>query len=326
MDDLKNAILELLESVGSMSRSVTSMTQASAMLMSHIEEQGVTPDEPHPQGEPVPEVLTGGVYEVVLKGLAIWVREVRDGKETPISALGEMAAILEEELDLPKESLLSDYDCEGIQEPHRSKVSKIMQLIMQAKSGKSDPGALIAAIAQQVELLMEVPAGSVWGADKVPFIDVDKTLERCRHLESMLVYVVNTCTSAPEGLAVTAQLLEHLEGLYTGWLGEDISDIVQRHGNVGGLFHPPPPPTAPTAKFINKPQPPHFVALRVLGTGRGSICQIRRADKGNAWLWTSRPYVNSTLAVRDAKKAVDRFGWEVKGDVEGLYPPDPDEG
>lgn len=64
-------------------------------------------------------------------------------------------------------------------------------------------------------------------------------------------------------------------------------------------------------------QPPHYVGMCLVPTAVGgkTICQLRRYDN-DEWLWSSRPYKNPAHASRDARRAVQRFGWECLGDVQ----------
>lgn len=58
------------------------------------------------------------------------------------------------------------------------------------------------------------------------------------------------------------------------------------------------------------------------------VCQLRRYDN-DQWLWTSRPYCNGALAVRDAKKTVGMYGWTLIGesvDSFHLAPESPEDG
>lgn len=71
-------------------------------------------------------------------------------------------------------------------------------------------------------------------------------------------------------------------------------------------------------KLVNDPAetvggPPHFVGMHLkqcYSNARKTVCQLRRHDT-DAWLWTSRPYVDAKRAERDAKKQAKLYGWQV---------------
>lgn len=83
----------------------------------------------------------------------------------------------------------------------------------------------------------------------------------------------------------------------------------------------PPQAPAPAVAAVMPLEPPRWVRLCPkrchVSKHRGSnddvgktVCQLRRDDTGE-WLWTSRPYLDPKLSVRDAKATATRFGWKI---------------
>lgn len=53
-----------------------------------------------------------------------------------------------------------------------------------------------------------------------------------------------------------------------------------------------------------------------------TVCQLRRQDD-DSWLWTSRPYTNAALSLRDARRTAELYGWKIMAedtDVSNLEP------
>lgn len=79
----------------------------------------------------------------------------------------------------------------------------------------------------------------------------------------------------------------------------------------------------PSYDRVTSRQPPSQVVMRMRKCTRKHdskpsdlnkvVCQLRRYDN-NQWLWTSRPYLNGALAIRDAKRTVEMYGWKLVGE------------
>jgi hypothetical protein len=85
------------------------------------------------------------------------------------------------------------------------------------------------------------------------------------------------------------------------------------------------PVYTPHYSMPTKQDPPHLVVVRMRkclrGRGRAvsdvgkTICQLRRYDN-DKWLWTSRPYAHGELALRDASKTAELYGWRIVAEAE----------